>query len=315
VVFAGWEWDETLYAGSAPFYPVGRMPYPSAVADALRAELCLDGRGRMLDVGCGPGSLTLLLAPLFESAVGIDADPDMIAQAGVQAKRAAVHNVTWYRMRAEDLPGRLGEFRVVTFAQSFHWLDRPRVARLVRSMLTCGGACVHVHASTHRGVRGEDRLPYPRPPHTGIDALVARYLGPVRRAGRGLLPAGTPDGEDEIIRSAGFRGPVRIEAGGGTVVERTADEVRAAAFSLSSAAPHLFGDRLDEFDRDLREILRAASPSGRFCERTRAVVLSVWRPRVEIREPAAACRWSAGSGDPPAPGAPRAAGTGRAPGS
>ena len=64
-----WEWDELLYAGSARHYSVGRMPYPAVLADAIRDELHLDGTGRLLDVGCGPGSLTLLLAPLFVAAV------------------------------------------------------------------------------------------------------------------------------------------------------------------------------------------------------------------------------------------------------
>lgn len=68
-----WEWDDSLYAGSAPHYGIGRMPYPSGLADAVRDELGLDGTGRLLDVGCGPGSLTLLFSPLFESAVGVDA--------------------------------------------------------------------------------------------------------------------------------------------------------------------------------------------------------------------------------------------------
>src|SRR4051812_19726647 len=106
------------------------MPYPDAVADALRDELGLDGRGRLLDVGCGPGSLTLLLAPLFAAAVGIDADADMLAEA---ARRGGA-GVSWRQLRAEELPDGLGTFRVVTFAQSFHWMDQPRVARQVRPM-------------------------------------------------------------------------------------------------------------------------------------------------------------------------------------
>jgi hypothetical protein len=35
-------------------------------------------------------------------------------------------------MRAEDLPGALGTFRLISFAQSFHWMDRSRVASAVR---------------------------------------------------------------------------------------------------------------------------------------------------------------------------------------
>jgi SAM-dependent methyltransferase len=276
-----WQWDETLYAGSAPHYGRGRMPYPPGLVEALRGELGLDGTGRLLDVGCGPGSLTLLLAPLFEAAVGVDADHGMIAEARRQAALAgsAGAGIEWRRLRAEDLPADLGIFRAVTFAQSFHWMDRALVARRVRTMLTADGCWIHVHATTHRGTPGtEAALPYPSPPWDRIEDLVAQYLGPVRRAGRTTLPAGTPGGEEEVMRQVGFTGPTRIEVAGGRVVQRDADDIVAAVFSLSSSAPHLFADRLPEFEADLRRILRAASPTGRFCEQTREIALVLWRP-------------------------------------
>jgi hypothetical protein len=50
-----WRWDPSLYAGSASYYTLGRVPYPPGVAEALVAPLGLDGSGRALDVGCGPG--------------------------------------------------------------------------------------------------------------------------------------------------------------------------------------------------------------------------------------------------------------------
>ncbi|GAA2543397.1 class I SAM-dependent methyltransferase [Winogradskya consettensis] len=259
--------DELLYAGSAVHYPSGRMPYPSALADALRGELGLDGSGRLLDVGCGPGPLTTLLAPLFAEATGIDADADMIGVA-----RAAAPAISWRRLHAEELPADLGTFRVVTFAQSFHWMDRELVARRVRPMIEPGGAWVHVSAATHRGLPGS-AVPWDR-----MDALVAAYLGPVRRAGRGLLPDGTPGGEEEIMRAAGYRGPARLPITGGDVFNRTADDIVSSVFSLSSSAPHLFAERLGDFEAELRGILRQASPSGLFAERRGAVEAVVWRP-------------------------------------
>jgi len=268
-------WDPTLYQGSAAYYAVGRMPYPAEVATVLRDALGLDGSGRLLDVGCGPGPVTRLLAPLFEAAVGLDPDPDMLAEA---ARRTTDARVTWHRARAEDLPDGSGTFRVVTFAQSFHWMDRPLVARTVRSMIEPGGAWVHVGATTHAGVEDDDPLPRPRVPHAAIRELIAKYLGPVRRAGQRTLPEGTADREEDVMVAAGYGGPRRLTAGGGEIVPRSTDQVVAAVFSLSFAAPHLFGERRHAFEGELRELLREVSPEGVFAERTRDVELVIWTP-------------------------------------
>ena len=269
-------WDELLYAGSAPYYARGRLPYPPELADALRDELELDGTGRLLDVGSGPGSLALLLAPLFAEVVGIDADAGMVGEAEREAERRGVRNASWLRLRAEELPAGLGTFRVAAFAQSFHWMDRERVSAAVYRMLEPGGTLVHVHATTHQGVPGDDELPHPRPPRDAIAKLVESYLGPGRRAGRGTVRGGLPSGEDEVVRAAGFRDQRLLDVGGGRVHERSEDDVVASVYSLSSAAPHLFGERLADFEADLRALLRKASPDGRFSERAREIALELW---------------------------------------
>ncbi|MBO9555065.1 class I SAM-dependent methyltransferase [Cellulomonas sp.] len=270
-----WEWDPTLFAGSAQHYPRGRMPYPARLASVLQDALGLDGTGRLLDVGCGPGSLTALLAPLHASSVGIDADPDMLAEA---ARSSGAPRVVWRALRAEDLPADLGLFRTVTFAQSFHWMRQEEVADAVRGMLDEHGAWVHVASMTHRGVDGDDPLPHPRPPWTRLDALVATYLGPVRRAGQGTLPGGTRSGEDDVMRAAGYAGPERLVVSGGDAVPRSADDVLASLLSMSSSAPHLFGDRLGAFAADVRAVLLDVAPDGMFSERTHDVEVAVWRP-------------------------------------
>jgi SAM-dependent methyltransferase len=273
-----WAWDESLYAGSAAHYAAGRMPYPPRLAEAIRDAVGLDGTGRLLDVGCGPGSLTLLLAPYVRSAVGVDADREMIVEARRRSAGSGVRNIEWRHMRAEELPADLGTFRVATFAQSFHWMDQPVVARRVRRMLSADGAWIHVFATTHRGVPGDDPLPHPQPPWERIEELVASHLGPVRRAGQGTLPAGTRSGEEEVMRRAGFTGPERIDVERGEVVERSLDEIVSAVFSLSGSAPHLFGASLGEFEDDLRHLLAASSPDGMFSERTREIGVVIWRP-------------------------------------
>ena len=253
MVDRGWEWDPTLYAGSATYYVRGRVTYPPALVSTLRDELDLDGTGRLLDVGCGPGSLTLLLADRFASATGLDADAAMLAEAARQAQAVGITNVDWVHRRAEDIAADLGQFRVVTFAQSFHWMDRGRVARRVHGLVQPDGVVVHVHATTHEGFDTSESLPHPQPPRREIGALIERVLGSRRRAGRSTLPEVAKDeperGAEEarIYRAAGFIGPTRVELPG-AVVTRDADDVVASVFSLSSAAPHLFGDRFAEFE-------------------------------------------------------------------
>lgn len=268
-----WDWDPSLYRGSARYYLEGRLPYAPGLADALARELGLDGRGRLVDVGCGPGIVALELARLFEMVVGIDADPDMIAEAAREARRRGVENGEWLTMRAEELPGELGPFRVATLAQSFHWMERERVAQAIHAMLEPGGALVHVNAFTRRGIEASSS-PHREPPWEAISALVRHYLGSETRAGQGRRDAVFSD-LDDILRS--FRGPDVVRVPDGRVLVRSADQVVAAVFSVSSSAPHLFADRLRRFESDLRRVLREASAEGRFAQLTGDTELRIWR--------------------------------------
>lgn len=240
--------------------------------------LQLDGRGRLLDVGCGPGIIALRLAHHFEEVVGLDADADMLAEAGRRAAELVIENTRWVHARAEELPCNLGGFRVAAFAASFHWMEREQVAASVFEMLELAGAVVQVSDHPQAGTSEPPAsLPYLPPPQEAIQALVRRYLGPARRAGQGVLLHGTPSGEDQVFRGAGFEAMERVEVKGGAVIERTVDDIVAALYSTSSSAPHLFGTRLPAFEAALRALLAEASPSGLFSEQTRDAELRVWR--------------------------------------
>jgi hypothetical protein len=164
---------------------------------------------------------------------------------------------------------------VVTFAQSFHWMDRRRVATAVRNLLIPGGAVVHAHATTHEGIDTDAELPHPAPPREDIARLVQHYLGAERRAGQGVLAAGTAEGEDAIYRTAGFFGPQRWRYPAESSI---APPMRSRRRSTRCPArPHLFGDGLEKFDGELRQLLAGTSPSGRFSEQMRSIALDVWR--------------------------------------
>jgi ubiquinone/menaquinone biosynthesis C-methylase UbiE len=273
----GWGWDETLFAGSSEFYDRGRIPYPPGLRDVFAAVADLRGSPRLIDVGCGPGTVTLRLAGLFAGVVGVDADQGMIDEAIRAAARQNLTNAQWLQLRAEELPAGLGTFRYATFAQSFHWMDRELVAARVFDMLEPGGAFVHVGGQEIETPTPEQPLPHPRPPADEIRRLKQSYLGIEIRAGQGVLLHGTPGNEWEVLQAAGFETPVMTRVAGRQLLERTVDDVVAQVFSLSGSAPHLFGDQLADFEHDLRARLTAASDAGLFSEQIPDLALVLYR--------------------------------------
>ncbi|MEU4330970.1 hypothetical protein [Nonomuraea dietziae] len=99
----------------------------------------------------------------------------------------------------------------------------------------------------------------------------------MRRAGQGRLVNGTPGREDLVLARAGFEDFRRHVVPAGDVAHRTADDIVAWVFSRSDSAPHLFGGGVEDFERDLRAVLRRAAPDDRFAERLPATEIMTWR--------------------------------------
>jgi SAM-dependent methyltransferase len=258
-------YDPTTYLGAAVHYRYGRPPYSPQLERVLTRELGLDGSGRLLDGGCGPGVLTARLGPLFEEAVGLDPDADMLAEGARAAAERGVNNIRWVQALAEDLPAAApGPYRLVTFGQSFHWTREEHVAEIVYDLVAPGGAlALIVHT-----VDGRPRPPSPGPPpipHDEIEALVDGYLGATRRCGQTVARGRSHRFEDVLVRTR-FGAPRTIFIPGIPDLVRDTESVLSGYLSLSWSAPHLFGDRLDDFVREARVLLGSRSPEGLFSD-------------------------------------------------
>jgi SAM-dependent methyltransferase len=258
------EYDPTQYLGSARHYLAGRPPYSAELGPLLAAELGMDGTGRLLDVGSGPGVLAIQLASFFEHVTAIEPDPEMLAVAREHAATNGVEAIDFIQATAEDIPDLgLPPMRVVTFGQSFHRTDRERAAEAVYSVLEPGGAiALVVHdidiASAPAGT-GDPPIP-----DGEVQALISRYLGTERRSGQ--RPAswfGSERFEASLARTR-FGEAKTLHAPGRPDVTRDVDGVISGYLSMSYAAPHLFGDRFDDFVTDLRQLLEARTPTGHF---------------------------------------------------
>ena len=172
-------------------------------------------------------------------------------------------NIRWVQGLAENLPGVApGPYQLVTFGQSFHWTDEQYVAETVYAMLEPGGAlALIVHTVT-----GRPRPPdpgVPPIPHEEIKALVAKYLGSTRRAGQGTAQPRTHRFEDVLARTR-FGAPQQLFVPGIPDLLRDSESVLSGYLSLSSSAPHLFGDRLGDFAAEVRALLASRSAEGMF---------------------------------------------------
>jgi len=256
-------YDPTLFEGAAAHYRYGRPAYSPQLEPVLTEELDLDGSGRLLDGGCGPGILTVRLAHLFEEVVGLDPDAVMLAEGRRVAAERGITNIRWVQAVAEALPEAApGPYRLVTFGQSLHWTDEAPVAEAVYDTLEPGGALALI---VHE-VEGRPKPPSPGPPpipHAEIRALVEKYLGPTRRAGQGVAPVRTHRFADILVRTR-FGAPRSIFVPGIPDLVRDSESVLSGYLSMSSSAPHLFGDRLEDFAGEVRELLASRSPEGVF---------------------------------------------------
>ncbi|MFD9477308.1 MULTISPECIES: class I SAM-dependent methyltransferase [Streptomyces] len=269
----------TPYASAAPYYARYRPPYPAELYALLADRFALDGSQTVLDLGAGPGTLSLPLAPLAEHVYAVDPEPAMLAEGCALAEEQGRRNISWLRGDAAGI-GRLCLPRIdlCVIGGAFHRMDRVRVPADLDAVLAPRGgiAVVTSVAAVWPSV---------------VDEVRTRFLGSGDGAADGTAdgtevttrPADEPadmeelrDVEDHLAKSVFSR----VET---TTWERstrcTVDQVIGLQFSRACSSPALFGDRKDAFESELRHALLDRYPDGT-CTRTVTVAATIaTRPR------------------------------------
>ena len=174
------------------YYQRFRRGYPAEVANELAAAFALTRDDVVLDLGCGTGQLTRVLAPRVAAVLGMDPEPAMLAQA---RQATAAPNVSWLLGADSDVgaltaalgPGRLA---AVTVAQALHWMDHERLFAAARPLLRPGGGIAVV-------TNGEPLWLQDTAWSAALREVVSAYLGtPVHRT------CGTDDASQERYAAA-----------------------------------------------------------------------------------------------------------------
>ena len=126
-----------VFDGVAEAYDEVRPGYPGELVDAALARGGIGAGGRVLEVGCGTGKLTELLAARGLVVDAVDPGPNMIEAARRRVGDDAA--VTFHVGRFEDTDLPAGAFAALFSATAFHWVDPAVGWRKSASQLEPGG--------------------------------------------------------------------------------------------------------------------------------------------------------------------------------
>lgn len=250
----------SLFTGTATYYRQFRPGIPDDVAAVLdqAAPKRLGGPRRLLDVGTGTGLVAEALLGRFDDIIAIDNDADMLAAAesALRPKLPKGSRLSLVESAAEDFTPPTGwQAELVTICRAFHWLDQATVLHLLDQQVAPDGV-VAIFGDHSFWAAGS-------PWKEAVRDVVKSFLGEERRAGTGTFQHHNRP-YSEIMEESPFNQVEELRV----PVQRTwsAESILGYLCSTSFAAPHLFGDRLKEFETAVKERLADFSSDDAFPE-------------------------------------------------
>lgn len=163
-------------------YAAHRPTYPPALASAL-AGLVAE-HSCAVDVGCGSGQLSVLLADHFDQVIALDPSQSQLSGAEPHAR------VSYQVSPAEALPLSDASANLITAAQAAHWFDRPKFYREVQRIAAPGAALALI--TYNNAVVEAEALepiialyyaldPWWRPEREDVETAYARFEFPFER--------------------------------------------------------------------------------------------------------------------------------------
>jgi SAM-dependent methyltransferase len=212
---------------------------------------------RVLDLGAGPGQLSLLVAPLVSEVVAIEPEPDMLAEGQRRARALGADNITFVAASSDDLPAlrsSLGQCRTALMGQSFHWmLEKDRVLLDLSAMIDQTDGSV-AFVSPWR-VAATDALEVAE---KVVHEILERYLADVPP---GPHPSGRHDPFEDILERSAFPRVERIDRVHRAPLRATFESLVGSEYTISHVLTRL-GVRRAAFEREVRAALGSLDALG-----------------------------------------------------
>lgn len=236
------------FQSTVPFYVEHRLRFPPELIVEVARRVGLTKQDRVLDLGCGPGTLTIELARCGAGeVVGMDPDSAMLAGAHEEAMKANVEP-SFVQGSSYDLSPAMGPYTLVTMGRSFHWMDREATLKALDGIVEPQGAIAIFSETAERAVENRWK--------SVVVDVQQQYIGLLRDGGTRHHAA--------VLLDSVFS---RLESY--AVIRRlpvTLDGIIGRALSQLESSPAGLGDRRSDFEQTLRNRLLTLSPSGKFSE-------------------------------------------------
>lgn len=256
--------DQELFKDTAHYYAKYRAGHPPEFFKYIISYFGLNGKRRLLDLGCGTGQLIIPLAKYFEEVIGLDPEPEMLSEAKKQIEKAGIKNVKFVLQKAEEITNDLEIFRLTTMGASFHWMKQKEVLQKIYELTELGGGVVIVSDSSSPWLDDGEKWKEVR------KEVVQKYLGKKRHAGNDFYSESKEKFED-LLNVSPF-GKYEKWTYSYTKIW-TLEAAVNFLYSTSFASRRLFGDRLKDFERELQTELLKIEPNGVFKEQINVQVL------------------------------------------
>lgn len=250
-------YDPERFTSAIPHYVAGRAQYSRRLLDEIAHKTRIGPKSRVLDLGCGPGTIAIPFSRYCGTMIAIDIDPAMIATA---RQLAGDHNgngssaIDWRVGSSFDLDASLAPLDLVIMGRSFHWMDRTATLIRLDELIADNGAIALLETRLHGF--GENEW------HTTFEKIRTQY----RRldAFNSWRKSDAFEGHTSMLLRSPFSDVQSISFF--DLHAPSLDAIVARALSFSANSPAILGDAAHAYEQEMRAGLQAACPTGVFPE-------------------------------------------------
>ncbi|CAF1115331.1 unnamed protein product [Adineta steineri] len=125
-----------FYSQCRPTYPVEMM---NKIINYLSLKYTINDNDLAIDIGCGTGQSTVLLAPYFQRIIGYDVSEQQINKANETNTHS---NINYKVSVGNDIPHEDSSLALIISGHAAHWFDLPYFYNEVKRTLKINGVLV-----------------------------------------------------------------------------------------------------------------------------------------------------------------------------